>query len=70
MLGVWWKQETALEMKVLKMEQIGAVLVQEFGMDENDRSRVVRAGGATPRRSDCCDFRWPVGPFRPIARGT
>lgn len=33
-LGVWWDQETALEMKTLTMEEIVQTLVQTYGMDE------------------------------------
>lgn len=32
-LGVWWEQETALELRTLTLDEIKTMLVQTFGMD-------------------------------------
>jgi hypothetical protein len=32
MLGIWWEQETALEMRTLTVEQLRGLLVQTFGL--------------------------------------
>lgn len=40
MLGVWWEQETALEMRDLTLQDIGQTLVQTFGLDPKDVQRL------------------------------
>lgn len=39
-LGVWWEQETALELRELSLEQLKGVLLQTFGLPPTEVARI------------------------------